>query len=81
MAATFVTAKLRSVKKVAIGRIREWIAELLKGKKYIGPLKKQIIDAIGSLKDLNLNQQQQVWDVIQSILDPASTTESVTQFS
>lgn len=81
MAATFVTAKLRSVKKVAIGRIREWIAVLLKGKKYIGPLKKQIVDAIGSLKDLNLNQQQQVWDVIQSILDPTSTTESVTQFS
>ena len=47
----------------------------------IGSLKKQIIDAIGSLRNLDLNQQEQVWNMIQSILDPKSTTESVTLFS
>jgi hypothetical protein len=53
----------------------------LKGKKYIGPLKKQIIDGIGSQRNLDLNQQKQVWNVIQSILDTKSATESVTLFS
>ena len=81
MAAIAVTAKLSSIKKMTIGRIQERLQELLKGKKYISPLKKQIIDAIGSLKGLNLNQQEQVWNVIQSLLDPKSTIESVTLIS
>ena len=81
MAATAVTAKLSSIKKMTIGRVQERLQELLKGRKYIGSLKKQIIDAIGSLKNLNLNQQQQVWNVIESLLDPKSTIESVTLIS
>jgi hypothetical protein len=81
MAAIAVTAKISSIKKMTIGRLQERLQELLKGKKYIGSLKKQIIDAIGSLRNLDLNQQEQVWNMIQSILDPKSTTESVTLFS
>jgi len=30
---------------------------------------------------LDLNQQQQVWNVIESLLDPKSTIESVTLIS
>jgi hypothetical protein len=81
MAAIAVTAKISSIKKMTIGRVQERLQELLKGKKYIGPLKKQIINAIGSLRNLDLNQQEQVWNMIQSILDPKSTPESVTSFS
>jgi hypothetical protein len=81
MAAIAVTAKISSIKKMTIGRVQERLQELLKGKKYIGPLKKQIINAIGSLRNLDLNQQEQVWNMIQSILDTKSTTESVTLFS
>jgi len=81
MAATAVTAKLSSIKKMTIGRVQERLQEMLRGRKYIGPLKKQIIDAIGSLKNLDLNQQQQVWNVIESLLDPKSTIESVTLIS
>ena len=80
MAAIAVTAKISSIKKMTIGRVQERL-QLLKGKKYIGPLKKQIINAIGSLRNLDLNQQEQVWNMIQSILDPKSMTESVTLFS
>ena len=53
----------------------------LKSMLKIGPLNKQIIDAIGSLRNLDLNQQKQVWYVIQSIIDNKSATESVTLFS
>jgi len=55
IAAIAVTAKISSIKKMTIGRVQERLQELLKGKKYIGPLKKQIINAIGSLRNLDLN--------------------------
>jgi hypothetical protein len=81
MAAKAATASVRYVKELGLRKVREWIQELVSSVNYIGPIKKQIIDAIGSLKNIDLNQQEQIWRLIEIQLHPKLDTESVTRVS
>jgi hypothetical protein len=78
MGAKAVTQSVQFVKELARRKCEQWTRELLKSVQYIGPLKKQIVDAIGSLKDLDEKQKQQVWRLIERFLDPKSNGECVT---
>ena len=81
MATEAATASVRYVKELALKKVREWLQELVSSASYIGPIKKQIIDAIGSLKHIDLNQQEQVWNLIEAQLNQKPNTESVTLVS
>jgi len=47
----------------------------------MGPVRKNIQDAIGSLSDLDGKQKEQVWELLESILNQKPGTESVTLVS
>jgi len=81
MAVRAVTQKLRSIKELAEKRAREWALELCASVRYIGPVRKKIQDAIGSLSDLDGRQKEQVWELLESFLNQKPGTESVTLVS
>lgn len=81
MAVQAATRSLRSIKELAVRRVKEWTEELVKSVQYVGPLKKQFIDAIGALGHLDENQKENVWKLIEQFLMPKTGAESVTQFS
>jgi len=81
MAVRAVTQKLRSIKELAKKRAREWALELCASVGYIGPVRKKIQDAIGSLSDLDGRQKEQVWELLESFLNQKPGTESVTLVS
>ncbi len=81
MAVRAVTQKLRSIKELAEKRAREWALELCASVRYIGPVRKKIQDAIGSLSDLDGRQKEQVWELLESFLNQQPGTESVTLVS
>lgn len=76
-----VTKSLRRIRELAIRRIEEWTEELVKSVRYIGPLKKQFIDAIGAIGHLDENQKESVWKLIERFLMTKTGSESVTQLS
>lgn len=76
-----VTQSFRRIRELAMKRIEEWIEELVKSVRYIGPLKKQFIEAIGAKGHLDENQKENVWKLIEQFLIPKTGMESVTQFS
>jgi hypothetical protein len=81
MAVRAVTQKLRSIKELAEKRAREWALELCASVGYIGPVRRKIQDAIGSLSDLDGRQKEQVWELLESFLNQKPETESVTLVS
>jgi hypothetical protein len=78
MAANAVTQSVRFVKELAERKSRQWTQELLRSVRYIGPLKKKIIDAIGTLSHLDENQKEQTWKLIEQFLNHKPEVESVT---
>ena len=76
-----VTKKSRIVKELAIRRVRDWTHELVKQYSYIGSVKKKLSDALGKLNQLNLEQKQKAWELIEQFLKPKSAEESVTPSS
>lgn len=76
-----VTKSFRRIRELAMKRVEEWTEELVKSARYIGPLKKQFIDAIGAKGYLDENQKESIWKLIERFLIPKTGMESVTQFS
>jgi len=76
-----VKSTVRFVKDLAIKKARQWTAELLESYRYTGPLKKQFGKALEGITDLNLDQKNEVWNMIEQLLNPKTKVESVTRFS
>jgi len=78
MALTAVTKKVRSIKKLAERKVRQWTEELLESVSYVEPLRKKIQDAIGALSHLDGKQKEQVWTLIEQFMIQKPKAESVT---
>ena len=63
-----ITIKHRSVSDFAMRRVVEWINELKKTVKYIGPLRKKFMDTIAELKDVSLDQKLEIQRQIEILL-------------
>ena len=47
--------------------------------RYSGALKKHFIQAVGDVVDLNLEEKNKVWELIEDFFNPKTRAESVTQ--
>lgn len=81
MAAKAVGPYKRFIKKIALSKTRQWLRELIESVKYVGTLKKNFIDAIGSLNNIYEIEKEKIWALLESLLDPKTAEESVTLFS
>jgi len=67
------------VKELAIKKARQWTQELMESYRYPGALKKHFIQAVGDVVDLNLEEKNKVWKLIEDFFNPKTREESVTQ--
>jgi hypothetical protein len=78
MATAALTTSFASLKRIAIQRCKQSTEKLLQSVRYVGPIQKKILTAIGAMKTLDLNQKEQVWRLIESFLNQKTEAESVT---
>ena len=78
MAIAGVSGSFASLKRMAIKRCQQSIEKLLQTGRYVGPIKKQILDAIGAKEDLELTQKEKVWALIETLLNQKPEGKSVT---
>jgi len=78
MAQEAVTGPAGNIRRFALKKVEQWTSEICKSARYIGPVKKKIIEAIGELKELNEDQKEKVWKSIEQFIKQKSKTESVT---
>jgi len=57
------------IRKSALNRAKAFAKELIGEKRYLGPLKKQIVDAIGRLNQLGIDSKEQIFNVILGFFD------------
>jgi len=76
-----VKASAQFVREVAIRKAREWTQELMEAYQYVGALRKKFSEALANLKDLTLEENNRIWELIEQILNPKTTEKSVTQIS
>jgi hypothetical protein len=81
MAAIAVSLSAQFLKDSALKRLKEWTRELLKSSRYIGPVRRKIIDAIGALKDLEKTRKEQIWQLLEQFINQKPKGEGVTQIS
>lgn len=81
MAEHAVTAPRRSIRNMAFRRVKEWIGELRAAACYVEPIMKQMIDAVGCLKNIDLTQKEKVLNLIEELLNPKPGPEGVTCIS
>jgi len=67
-----------SLKRMAMARCKGAVEKLLQTVRYVGPIKKKILTAIGARDDLDLAQKEQVWGLIEPLLNQKPQMESVT---
>ena len=78
MAQEVVTGPAGNIRRFALKKVEQWTAEICKSARYVAPVKKKIIEAIGELKELNEDQKEQVWKTIEQFVNQKSKAESVT---
>ena len=78
MAIAGVSGSFSSLKRMATKRCQQTIEKLLQTARYVGPIKKQILDAIGAKEDLDLTQKEKVWALIEALLNQKTEGKSVT---
>jgi len=78
MAIAGVSGSFASLKRMATKQCQQTIEKLLKTARYVGPIKKQILDVIGAKEDLELTQKEKVWALIESLLNQKPEGKSVT---
>lgn len=78
MAQQAVTGSVRNLRGFALKKVEQWTAEICKSARYMEPVKKKIIEAIGEIKELDEDQKEQVWKTIEQFINQKSKTESVT---
>lgn len=78
MAKEAVVGPAQNMRRFALKKVKQWTAEICKSARYMEPVKKKIIEAIGELKGLDNDQQEQVWKTIEQFINQKSKAESVT---
>ena len=81
MAAAAVGSAAHCLRETAVKWCKRWVEELIKSVRYIAPLKKKFIDAIGAMKHLDEAQKESVWKLVEQLLDHKTQAESVTCIS
>ena len=78
MAIAGVSGSFASLKRMATKQCQQAVEKLLRTARYVGPIKKQILDAIGAKEDLELTQKEKVWALIETLLNQEPEGKSVT---
>jgi hypothetical protein len=81
LAVTTATIKAAFLRESGERTIRRWIRALLESVRYVGPVIRKIQEAIGALRDLDEQQKERVWQLIQQFLTLKPEAESVTPIS
>jgi hypothetical protein len=81
MAAAAVGAAANCLRETAVKWCKRWIEELIKSVRYVGPLKKKFIDAIGAMRHLDEAHKESVWKLVEQLLGHKTQAESVTLIS
>jgi hypothetical protein len=77
LAVTAATTKAMFLKESGERTIRRWIQELPDSVRYVGTVGKKIQDSIGALRDIDEQQKEKVWNLIQRFLTLKPEAESV----
>jgi len=59
----------RTIRRVSLNFARKWTEALLDGRRYLGPIKKKLIDEIGKITHLNIEQKDQMFDCIHQFIN------------
>lgn len=73
-----ISSPTRHLRNFCLGLAKKWILKLMKTQRYIGPIKKKIIDAIGELNHLSIDQKEQILDYVQQFINVKSDADCVT---
>ena len=73
-----ISGPFASLRRMAINRCQQSIEKLLQTARYVGPIKKQILDVIGAKKELELSQKERVWALIETLFNQKPEGKSVT---
>ncbi len=66
------------LREVCLRLSKKWILKLIDAQRYIGTVKKKIIDAIGENHHLSIEHKEQIMDYVQQIINLKSEAERVT---
>jgi len=69
------------LKALSVKKAHEWTQELMKSYRYPSALKKQFEAVLGKLNDLNLEQKDIIWGLIEMFFENKTMEECVTQIS
>lgn len=70
-----------NIRNVCLRRAQEWMAELIKSKKYIGSIKTKFKDSLNKMSDLVNDEKEKIWEYVEALLKQNTDGECVTQFS
>lgn len=73
-----LTLRSEKIRRVCLGKAKEWTMELMKNYQYLGVLRKKFDDAIGELKHLGSENKEQMMKKIKEFVNPKSGDECVT---
>jgi hypothetical protein len=76
-----VKATVDFVRQTAMRKAHEWTQELMATYRYQGVLKRKLLEAVNSLSQLTIEQRDKVRELIEGIISPKITPESVTRIS
>jgi transposase InsO family protein len=65
-----IEAPSEQIRRFAFNRAKAWTEELVGEKRYLGPLKKRFLDAIGKLSSAGIDKKEKIWNVILEFLNP-----------
>lgn len=81
MLARAVKATVDFVRQTAMRKAHEWTQELMATYRYQGVLKHKLVKAVDGLSELTIEQRDKVRELIEGIISPKITPESVTRIS
>ena len=76
-----VKVQAQYLKELSVRKAHEWTQELMKSYRYPSALKKQFVEVLSTLNDLNLEQKNKIWGLIEMFFEHKTTEECVTQIS
>ncbi len=73
-----ISSPTRYLREVCLRLAKKWILKWINAQRYVGTVKKKIIDAIGDLHHLSIEHKEQIADYVQQIFDLKSDADCVT---
>jgi len=64
-----VTSNARFVKDLAVRKAREWTLELIKGSRYLGPVKRKVETSLSEFTTLRMDQKKEAWELFCQFLN------------